>query len=260
MRNFVLNREIQYYIDLITVLTQKELKIKYRNSFLGYLWSICYPLSFAIVFFVSFKVIMKVAVEDYALFLIVGLFPWQWFSNSVNSAPMIYLGNAPLVKKLNFPKNLLPLTLVLQDMLHFIFAIPVIVLFLYIYNKPVSLSWIYGVPLLLSLQFIMTYGFCLIVSSLNLFFRDIERLTTLSITFLFYFTPVVYLDTMVPERYKPLINLNPLAPLMISWRNLFLYGSLDLVRLLFALFYSISVFALGYIVYRKLSWRFAEVL
>jgi lipopolysaccharide transport system permease protein len=89
--------KIQHSIDLIIVLTQKELKVKYKNSFLGYLWSIAHPLAFAFVFFLAFKIVMRVEVEDYALFLIAGLFPWQWFSNSVNASALVFLGNASIV-------------------------------------------------------------------------------------------------------------------------------------------------------------------
>ena len=255
-----MNLKIQHYIDLVTVLTQKEIKVRYKSSFLGYLWSIGHPLAFAIVFFIAFKIVLRIKVENYALFLIAGLFPWQWFANSVNASPMLFLGNASIIKKVNFPRNIIPLTAVLQDMIHFVLSIPVIVLFMFIYHKSLSLTWLYGIPVLLSIQFIMTYSVSLMISSINLFFRDLERLTVIFMTFIFYFTPVIYPETMIPERYKPLINLNPLAPLMISWRNLFLNGTLELASLIILLAYSLIVLLLGYQVYRKLSWKFAEVL
>jgi lipopolysaccharide transport system permease protein len=255
-----MNLKIQHYLDLITVLTQKEIKVRYKSSFLGYLWAIVHPLAFAFVFFIAFKVVMKIQMEDYALFLIAGLFPWQWFANSVSASPMVFLGNASIIKKVNFPRNIIPLTTVLQDMIHFVLSIPVIVLFIFIYHKSPSISWFYGIPILLGIQFLMTYGISLIVSSINLFFRDLERLTAIFTTLLFYFTPIIYPETMIPEKYKTLINLNPLAPLMISWRNLFLNGQLEATSLMVSLAYSTFAFMLGYLVYKKLSWKFAEVL
>lgn len=255
-----MNRKLQYYIDLIVVLTQKELKVRYKNSILGYLWSVAHPLAFAVVFYVAFKIIVRIPIENYALFLVCGLFPWQWFANSVNAAPMIFLGNAPLIKKVNFPKNLIPFTLVFQDMIHFILAIPVIVLFLLFSGKTPSLLWFAGVPILIVSQFLLVYGICLIVASLNLFFRDLERLTVILMTILLYVTPVFYSETMVPERFQGVLKLNPLTPLVVSWRNLLLEGTLRWENLLLAFFYGILFLALGYFVYRKLSWRFAEVL
>ncbi len=173
---------------------------------------------------------------------------------------MVFLGNASIIKKVNFPRNIIPLTTVLQDMIHFVLSIPVIVLFIFIYHKSPSFSWLYGIPMLLAIQFLMTYGICLIVSSINLFFRDLERLTVIFMTLLFYFTPIIYPETMIPEKYKTLINLNPLAPLMISWRNLFLNGQLEPSSLIVSFAYSIFAFILGYLVYKKISWKFAEVL
>jgi lipopolysaccharide transport system permease protein len=251
---------MQNIIDLIIVLTQKEMKVRYKNSFLGYLWSIAHPLVFALVFFVAFKMVMRIGMENYTIFLITGLFPWQWFSNSVNLSPMVFLENASIIKKVNFPRSIIPFTLVLQDMIHFMLSIPVIMLFLFIYQKTPSLSWFYGIPLLLVIQFLMTFGVSMIVSSVNLFIRDLERLTGILVTLLFYFTPIIYPETMVPEAYQPFLHLNPLAPLVASWRNLFLTGILEPFPLLLSFLYAVLIFALGYQVYGKLSWRFAEIL
>lgn len=255
-----MNYRTSHIIDIIIVLIQKDLKVRYKSSILGYLWSVAHPLAFAIVFYVAFKVIVKIPVENYALFLICGLFPWQWFANSVNAAPMVYLGNAPLIKKVNFPRNLLPFTLVLQDMIHFILAIPVIVLFLLLSGKMPHLLWLVGIPVLLAAQFCLVYGICLVVASLNLFFRDLERLTTIFTTVFFYVTPVFYPETMIPLKFQGIAKLNPLAPLVISWRNLLLEGTLRLDNLLLSVCYGIVFLALGFFVYRKLVWRFAEVL
>lgn len=256
----VKNRKIQHYIDLVTVLTQKEMKVRYKSSFLGYLWSILHPLAFALVFFIVFKVVMRIRMENYTLFLIAGLFPWQWFLNSVNMSPMVFVGNASIIKKVNFPREVVLLAVVLQDMVHFVLAIPVIVFFMFIYNKVPSLSWFYGIPVLLCIQFLMTYGISLAISTVNLFFRDLERLTVIFTMFLFYCTPIIYSETMVPDKYRYLLNLNPIAPLMISWRRLFLKGTLALDSLLVSLLYGIAMYLSGYFIYRKLSWKFAEVL
>ncbi len=255
-----MRERVQYYFDLIIVLTQKEIKIRYKSSFLGYLWSIGHPLALAFVFFLAFKVVMKVEIENYSLFLIAGLFPWQWFANSANSSPSVFLQNASIIKKVNFPRNIIPLTTILQEMFHFLLSIPVIILFLYLYRQSPSFSWLYGLPLLMSIQFLFTFGVALLISSANLFFRDLERLTSIFITLLFYFTPIIYPETMVPQEYKTLINLNPLSPLMVSWRKLFLTGTLETFDLGISFVYALAAFILGYHVYKKLSWRFAEVL
>jgi lipopolysaccharide transport system permease protein len=251
---------IQHYIDLVTVLTQKEMKVRYKSSFLGYVWSILNPLAFAFIFFVIFKVVMRIQMENYTLFLITGLFPWQWFSNSVNLSPSVFLTNASIIKKVNFPRNVTLLAVVLQDMIHFVLAIPVIVFFMFVYQKQPSFSWLYGIPLLLGIQLFMTYGVTLAISSINLFFRDLERLTSIFTMFLFYVTPILYPVAMIPAKYIYSIDLNPLAPLMISWRNLFLEGTLKIELLTTSLAYGLIVYMIGYFIYKKLCWKFAEVL
>ncbi len=242
------------------MLTQKEMKVKYKNSYLGYFWSIGHPLAFALVFFIAFKMVMKIEVENYALFLICGLFPWQWFSNALTGAPMILIQNAPLIKKVKFSRSLITLTQVLLEMIHFIFAIPVIFLFLLLYHKSPSISWLYGIPALLLIQFLITQGVCLIVSSLNLFFRDLERLTIIFSTLLFYFTPIFYPEHMIPPQYQSIIKAHPLAILIITWRNLFLNGRLDPEYLGLGFAYALLTFAAGYLVYRRFSWKYAEVI
>lgn len=254
MKNFAI------YKDIILVLTHKEIKVRYKNNFFGYLWSIANPLAFAMVFFIAFKVVMRVSIENYTLFLIAGLFPWQWFSNSVSASPLMFLVNASIIKKVNFPRNIVPLVTVLQDMIHFILSIPVIVVFLTIYHKTPHISWLYGIPLLLFIQFLITYGFSLMISSINLFFRDIERLTVLLLTFTFYFTPIIYAENMIPDRYIYLLKLNPLTPLIICWRNMFLDGFISLSYLTLSFIYAIFFLIAGYSIYKKLSWKFAEVI
>jgi len=255
-----MNTRLRYYIDLVAVLTEKELKIRYKSSILGYLWSVAHPLALALVFYIAFKIVMKVEMEDYVLFLICGLFPWQWFANSVNASPILFLGNTSIIKKIRFPRQFLPLALVLQDMVHFLMSIPVIIFFLFLYRHTPYISWVYGVPLLLLFHFFTVYGISLAISSLNLFFRDLERLTYIGTMLLFYFTPVIYHEAMIPQRYHVLMYLNPMAPLIMGWRNLFLYGSLNWGNVFICLTYAFFIGLAGYLIYSKLSWRFAEVL
>ena len=129
-----------------------------------------------------------------------------------------------------------------------------------IYNETPFLSWFYGVPILLAIQFVMLYGLSLIIASINLFFRDLERLIVIFLTFLFYVTPILYPASMIPQKYVHLIIYNPVAPLMISWRDLLMNGTLDMNYIGISLLYSLVMLIIGQIIYKKLSWKFAEVL
>lgn len=251
---------IKYYLDLIITLTQKEIKVRYKRSFLGYLWSIANPLAMAIVFFVAFKVIMRIQIENYTLFLISGLFPWQWFSNSVNSSVMVFVNNASLLKKVSFARESLVIATVTNDLFHFVVSIPIITVFVLFYGLTPHISWLYGIPLLIVIQFLITFGISLAFSSINLFFRDLERIVAILITLLFYFTPIFYSQEMIPERIRSLLILNPLSGLTISWRNLFMRGTIDPLELLISFAHSLIIMVIGYIIFKRLSWRFAEAL
>jgi lipopolysaccharide transport system permease protein len=254
------NRDLQHYLDIVIVLTQKELKVRYKSSYLGYLWSIAQPLALSLIFFTVFKVVMRVPMENYALFLVAGLFPWQCFANSVNTSSTTFLANASIIKKVCFPRDLAVLAVILQDLFHFLAAIPVIVGFMFYYGLTPSWTWIYGIPLFLAPQFLIMQGVSLAIASINLFFRDLERLVILFTMMAFYVTPVIYPESMVPDKYRVFLQLNPMASLIGGWRTLFLSGRVDLGAAALSLAYALGVFALGYAVYRKLSWRFAEVL
>lgn len=253
-------RTLENYRDLLLVLVQKEMQVRYKNKALGYLWSIASPLASAMVFFVVFKIMMRVRVEDYTLVLMTGLFPWQWFANCVNSAPRMFAGNASLIKKLRFPRNIIPLSAVINHLIHFLLTLPVIVLLMFYYGYTPSWSWLYGIPILCAIQLVMVYGLSLLIASLNLFLRDLERLVTIIMNFAFYLAPILYTEDLIPERYKHLVYLHPAAPLMIDWRNLFLHGTLNPMYVLASAGYAIVFFLIGYRVYKALSWRFGEVL
>lgn len=253
-------RNWENYRDLLAVLVQKELKVRYNNKVLGYLWSIANPLASAMIYYIAFRVFMRVHIENYPLVLISGVFPWQWFSNAVGSSTNLFIGNSTIIKKVNFPRQIVVLSAGLNHMIHFIVSIPVILLFLFLFDQTPTQTWLYGFPILLAIQFLMVYGIGLLLASINVFLRDLERLTGIILHFVFYVTPILYPLEHIPKRYRELIALNPVAPLMVSWRELILQGHLEPTYILISLGYAVLFFTLGYVVFRKLSWKFAEVI
>jgi lipopolysaccharide transport system permease protein len=253
-------KEIGYYRDLIVVLTKKEIKVRYKNSYFGYFWSLLNPFAFAMIFYFVFGIIMRIKMENYSLFLVVGLFPWQWISNSLNASTTLYLSNASIIKKINFPRNILPLANTLQDMFHFLCAIPVMMIFMLIHGKMPQIAWLYGIPLLLLIQLVTVFGLSMLLSSLNLFFRDLEQITAIVLMFLFYPTPILYSVSMIPDKFKHLIDYNIFTPIIINWRNLILSGTFDPYYLTLSAVYAIASFTAGWLCYQKLRYRIAEVI
>ena len=265
---------LTYYRDLVLVLLSKDFKVRYKNTVLGYAWSVLNPLLFAAVFYLVFGVILGVDFRSqlsgvrvsrpgvlYPLFLVVGLFPWQWFSNSVNAANYFFLGNASLIKKVRFPRQFLVLSGVLGDGVHFALSIPVILAFMLWAGAAPSAHWLWQVPVLIAVQFAMTLGFALLTATANLFFRDIERLTALALMLWFYLTPVIFPTKFLADRGLGwLLLANPLAPLIVCWQRVFLEGTLPLDLAAAALGYAAAAYVAGYALYRRLEWRFAEIV
>ena len=253
-------RTIVYYRDLILVLLAKDFKIRYKSTFMGYAWSVLHPLALAIIFFMFFRVVVRVQVEAYSLYLIAGLFPWQCIANTCFGANMYFLGNGSLIKKVRFQRAMLVLAGVLNESLHFAISIPVIVGFMLYYGKAPALDWLWDVPALLIVQVLMMFGVGLAIATSNLFFRDLERLVSLLAQLLFYLTPIIYPIDMVPSEYRWIFYANPFAPVVICWQGLFYDGHVPPLYLGAALLWSCGLLALGLAIYRRKVWRFAEIV
>jgi lipopolysaccharide transport system permease protein len=252
--------KIGYLFDLAIVITEKELKVRYKSSILGYLWSIANPLLFAMIYYFIFKLVMRVQIPNYTIFLITGLFPWQWFANSANNSLFSFISNSQIIKKTVFPRSVIPLSNVMMEFLHFLCSIPVIIIFLFIYDMNLSISWIWGIPLIGIGQMMLTFGLSLFLSTLNLFFRDLERFVNLGIMLMFYCTPILYSTDLIPERFRWIVDYNPMSILIEAWRNLFMNGGIDFITLSKIYLSSSVMLILGAWVFNKLKFRFAEIL
>ena len=149
-----------HYLDLVTALTIKEIKARYKRTYLGYAWSLLNPLVYAVTYWVAFKAILNVKIEGYFLFLLAGLFPWQWLNNSLTSAPNAFVANAPLVKKIAFPRYLIVVSSVVTEGLHFLLCLPVLALLAVLFGRAVvSPAWVWGPLVLLAIQGVATVWF-----------------------------------------------------------------------------------------------------
>jgi len=253
--------QFAHYVDLVTALTIKEIKVRYKRTYLGYAWSLLNPLMYAVTYWIAFKAILNVRIEGYFIFLLAGLFPWQWLNNSLTTAPMAFINNAPLVKKIAFPRYLIVASSVVTEGLHFLLCLPVLALLALLFGRgTISPAWGYGALLLLVIQGVATYGFALAIASCNVFFRDIERLLGLAMTVLFYVTPVIYEPQMVPPTFQPLIDFNPFTHIIVAWRSLLLTGTLDWRAVGSAALVAVLAAVVGQAIFVRLQWKFAEAL
>jgi lipopolysaccharide transport system permease protein len=249
-----------WHRDLLLVLLRKELAVRYKGSVLGFVWSLLNPLAYALIFYLVFSVYMRFQIEHYLTALLAAMFPWQWFVNCVNEGPHTFAANPTLIKKVAFPRQAIPLVMILQNMVHFCIALPVYAAFMLADGLTPGILWVWGIPLLLVITLATIYGMCLFLGSLNLFFQDLGNMTAIFTQMAFFATPIMYTLGQVPERYYWCFKVNPIAPVIICWRSLLLNNVCNVEFLPYAAVYAVFFCILGTAAFRKLQRRFAEVM
>lgn len=252
---------IRHTVELLYLLVLKDIRVRYKSSVLGYFWALANPFSFAFVYWVAFKFVMRVQMENYSIFLITGLFPWLWLSNGLIQATSSYRDNSSLIKRVNMSLSILPLSNITQEMVHFLFALPIIIVFL-ILNSSSELywAWLWQIPLMMAMQLAFIYPAALILAVANAYVRDIEYLVKIGFSLLFFLTPMVYSIEIIPSTYRKYFALNPLYALTESWRSIFLHGQISISLFLYLSFWIAAITGLSIVFYRQLSGRIGELL
>jgi ABC-type polysaccharide/polyol phosphate export permease len=215
--------ELYRYRVLIEVLIRRELKARYRGTVLGFLWSFMNPLILMGLYVLVFSVYLRIDMPNYPAFLLSGIFPWLWFSASLNEATYSIIASGALIRKVYLPSEVFPLVPVGSSMMHFVASLPI--LFGVLAWEGVRPSWsLLFLPVIIGLQLLFTYGIALIVSSLTVQFRDLFHIVPNFLTALFFATPIFYPSAMVPERYRILLDLNPLSYLVTAYQDVMFFG------------------------------------
>lgn len=222
-RVFDRTRELYRYRVLIEVLIRRELKARYRGTVLGFLWSFVNPLILMGLYVLVFSVYLRVDMPNYPAFLLSGIFPWLWFSSSLNEATQSILANGGLIRKVYLPSEVFPLVAVGSNMVHFIASLPILFGFLMWAGLTPSRSLLL-LPLIIVLQIPFTYGVALVLAALTVQFRDLLHIVPNFMTALFFATPIFYPVTMVPERYRILVDANPLSHFITAYHDMLFYG------------------------------------
>ena len=247
--------------ELLYLLTFRELKLRYQDTVFGFLWSLVRPLLQGAVLFVVLREFIRIDVEDYHLVLLVGLFPWTWFQTSLVIAVSAFASNGALIKKVYFPRAVLPLATVLNNGVQYALSIPVLFVLLAIDGYTPDWRWLVGIPYLLLVQAVLIMGIVLFIASLDVYFRDVEHLTDVFVGLIwFYLTPVIYPLDIVPDEYHAWMLLNPMTSLIEGWRGLFLHNALPGLEMWPALTFAAALAVLGSVSFRKMEGGFADAL
>jgi ABC-2 type transport system permease protein len=247
------------YRELIRNLVLKDLKLKYRDSALGFLWSLANPLLLIAVFSFVFGHILRGGPTNFAYFLMIGILPWNFFAQSLTMSTGSVLENGSLIRKVAVPMEVFPVSTVLFNLAQYLLALavffPAALLFL---RVPPSWSWLAFVPILL-LQAVFTLGVCLIASTATVFYRDVRHFAEILLTLLFWLTPIVYDVRAVPPSMVTIIHLNPMTYVVLAYQDV-LYHSVfpPAERLAAVVVLSLSALAIGVAVFEGQKRRFAE--
>ena len=250
-----------HYKFLLMQLILREIKSRYKQSIIGYAWIIFNPLVQLLVYSFVFSVIFKFPTGDipYSIFLFVGLLPWIYLQTSLSASALVLVDNANLLKKVHFPREILPYSVILAKSLDLFFSLVLLFAFMIFYQMPFYPTIIWAIPLIF-IQVILMTGISLLLSAANLFYRDIQYLTTLALLMWLYMTPVVYPLSLVPKEYVWLYKLNPMVGIIEGYRSALFNFPFDLGTILWSFISAVLIFILGFWIFKKGEKVFGDIV
>ena len=253
-------------LDLIISLTKRELASRYRGSVLGMVWSLVTPVVMIAIFTIIFAGIFKARFGasssqwDYALYLFCGLLPWNAFQESLQLSASTIVGHANLVKRVVFPLETLPISISLAAVVNQLFGTIVLVVAIAILRRQFHATILF-LPFILIPQLVATFGAAWLVASLGVFIRDIVQGIALILMAWMYLTPIIYPESVVPQRYRPVIDANPFTPLVRNYRYVLIEGwAPDWIGLAYFAIFAVLAFLVGYWWFARTRKNFADVI
>ena len=202
-------KNLYNYRELLKTTVKKEVRSKYKNSFLGVLWSFLNPLLQIIVYAVIFSLILSNQQPHYAIFLCCGLIPWTFFSSAINKAAFTFIENGNIIKKVYFPREIIPISVVTGETVNFLISTLIILGFVVFGGIGIS-KYILVYPLILVTQYLVILAISLIISSVCVYLRDLQHFIGIALQLLFYAAPIVYAPTSIPDNYQWILKFNPM--------------------------------------------------
>ena len=221
-------KAIYKWRELLWQMVGREVKARYKQSILGYFWVILNPLAQMLVMSFAFSIIMRIPTNSssnipYSIFLFVALLPWNLFSSSLSSASASLVNAGGLITKIYFPRTILVISTILAKIIDFLFATTVLIIYMIVYHIPININILWIFPIFF-IQQIFTFGLSLFFAAANLLYRDIQYLLSMILLLWMYLTPVIFPADLVPEKYRFVFQLNPMAVIVNAYRQVILAG------------------------------------
>jgi lipopolysaccharide transport system permease protein len=236
------------------------MRLRYKRSVLGVAWTLLNPLAQLLVFSAIFPLISPISVPNYPSFLFTGILAWNWLQSSLLLATVAVVDNRELIRRPAFPAAILPAVTVTSHLIHFLMALPVLLVFL-LWGGSKPTGAVLALPLVVALQFALTLGLAYVAAASHVMFRDTQYLLGVLLQLLFFLTPVFYDAGVIPERYLPVYRLNPMVHVIDAYRTILLRGELpDGTSLLWLCGLAVGLLCMGYAVFSRVSYHFVEEL
>lgn len=255
-------KELLHHQELLFSLTAREIKVRYKQTILGALWAIIQPLCLMIVFTIIFSKFAKLPSDGipYPIFSYCALLPWTFFATSLSFATPSLVNNADLVSKIHFPREVLPLSSVIVAIIDFFVSALIFILMMIIYKIPLTIYAVYAIPIFV-VQVIFTMAVALFISAFNACYRDVRYALPLIIQVWMFVSPVIYPESIVPEKLRFFYMLNPMAPIISGYRRALLHSvAPDLDSLGIAFFISVIFVILAYAYFKRIEIRLADII
>jgi len=254
-------KEIYTYREMIFSLVRRDLKGRYKGSILGFLWTFINPLLQLVVYTLVFSVILRNDIEDFYLFLFVALVPWLFFSTSVAGGAGCIWSQQDLVKKIYFPREILPIAFVTSQFINMLLSLLVVLAVILITGKGINLIALIYLPIIMIVEYLLSLGIAFITSAVTVYVRDLEYLLGIITMAWQFLTPIMYSIDIVPENLLPIFRLNPMTPVIIAYRDILYYKKNPEIDTLFhAVCIGLVLLFAGCFVFTKLKRHFAEEL
>lgn len=254
-------KELYAYREMIFSLVRRDLNGRYKGSALGFLWTFINPLLQLGVYTMVFSVIMRNGITDYYLFLFVALIPWIFFSTSLSGGSSCIWSQKEMVKKIYFPREVLPIAFVTSQFVNMLLSFLVIFAVLIVSGKGINLIALLYLPVIMIVEYILALSVAMISSAVTVYLRDVEYILGIVTMAWQFLTPVMYSVDVVPERMRTVFNLNPMTPVIVAYRDILYYKKVpELGTLVQAVCLGMVLLVLGMVVFSRLKRHFAEEL
>ena len=254
-------KEIWAYRSMIRSLVHKDLRGRYQASVLGFLWTFIVPLCQLLVYTVVFSIILRSNVEKFYLYLFVALIPWNFFSACLTGGSSCIIQQQSLVNKIYFPREVVPVAYVTGSFVNMLYCEIVVFAVCLFSGVHFHILGLLCLPLVMAVEYILALGITMIMSAVDVYFRDLEHILGIISMAWMFMTPIMYDMSMVPERLRPLFRLNPMTSIVTAYRDILYAGSVPKLETLgMSLGMGLLFLALGFVIFGRLKRRFSEVM